>query len=102
MKDLFIKIALIEKLVGADAPIESKVRAWLNFDRTIADRKEALRLAVEAIRLDRLGCGWHTTVREHVDGPDSPFVEVTIGHLVDRLDLIWFMKGSDANVGGSK
>jgi hypothetical protein len=99
MSKLLIKIALIEQLVGKDAPLASKVRAYLAMGTLHSNRKQVHETAMQAINLARAGFGWNTLIREYVDGPDSPFVEVTIGHIIDRYELIWFTDDSPSAAG---
>ena len=90
MSKQLIKIALVEQICGKDAPLRMKVRSYLAMDRNNVNKNQTHSMAMQALNLIRDGFGWNTTIREHVDGPDSPFVEVTIGHIIDRYELIWF------------
>ena len=101
MSQQLVKIALIEELVGKDAPLASKVRAYLAMGNHQADKNQIHKMAMQALNLANQGFGWDTLVREHVAGPGSPFVEVSIGHLIDRYELIWFTSlNDDSHVAG--
>ena len=94
MSEQIIKLTLVDQLVGAQAPVASKVRAYLAMNSNLKTkelRDQAHKMAMQAINLARNGFGWNTLIREHVAGPGSPFVEVTIGHVVDRYEIVYFM-----------
>ena len=102
VSEQLLKITLLEHMVGKDAPLKSKVRCWLAMDRnktTKEHRDQRHTMAMQALNLANDGFGWHTTIREYVDGPGSPFVEVSIGHIIDRYELIWFVNNTPGDSG---
>lgn len=97
-KQFFQKIALINQLIGEDAPIASKVRAFIGMsDPRPVDIQAATNLALQAINFDAYGFGWHTIIAQHVDGPNSPALEITVGKVIDHFDLTYFLRDTADN-----
>ncbi len=99
-----LKISLLEQILPKDAPLNKKLRCYLAMttnDRTYTKeyRDQRHTMAMQAINLANDGFGWHTTIREYADGPGSPFVEVSIGHIIDRYELIWFVDNTPKDDG---
>ncbi|MEN9713384.1 MAG: hypothetical protein RLZZ164_48 [Actinomycetota bacterium] len=95
--EFFQKIAIINSLIGEDAPLRSKLRAYIHMDARLANLDAAVDLALQAIRFDAYGFGWNTVIVEQVAGPGSPTIEHTVGQVIDRFDLLCFLQDTPDN-----
>lgn len=96
--NFFQKIAIIDQLIGQDAPLGSKLRAYFNMHSPKPeDVIGATNLALKAIQMDAYGLGWNTVIEQHVAGADSPSISITIGEVIDRYNLSYFLRDTEDN-----
>lgn len=96
--NFFQKILIINQLVGQDAPLASKLRAFLGMhDPRPVDLPQAVELALKAIHFDAYGFGWHTQIEQHVLGEGSPSICLTVGEVIDRYNLSYFLQDTEDN-----
>ena len=94
----FQKLAIINKLIGETAPLGSKLRAFLTMHNPKPeDVIAATDLALKAIQMDAYGLGWNTEISQAVDGPGSPSITVTVGEVIDRYNLSYFLQDTEDN-----
>ena len=97
-KNFFQKIVIIDQLIGAEAPLASKLRAFIGMhDPRPANIELARNLAMQAIQLDAFGFGWNTVMQQHAEGEGSPYLEITVGEVIDRYDLTYWLMDTEDN-----